>query len=214
MPFNLHAKRSKRPLDRLRSLSDDCADLRPSDLDGLPEKELHHVYFNIKGQKAAYNLRDQKVASLNKEAVHGTGQTFYPVGNDFNPYKTSPLVNNPGPEFGGRWRRDMPGSGDQHINDDSDKPKSGRGNAMNDDFNEGIQRERINDLLQEIKGPQFVVRLRLSEEEEPNEKRAKEFFGDVGQTDGKSVFVVVDGYQAALEMQKKNPKATIEPKGQ
>ena len=203
MSFNLkRAKRSQRPLERLRSLTDDCADLRPSDLDGMTEKDMHHFY---------YSLRSKQHPKQQRVATHGDAGTFFPVGNDYNPYRTSPLVNNPGPEFGGRWRRDFPGSGDQHINDDSDKQKSGKGNG--DDNDPGMQKERINDLMSKIKGPDYIVRLRLSEEDEPSEGKAKGVFGDEGQTDGKSVFVVVKGYEEALRLQKKVPGAVIEPKG-
>lgn len=203
MSFNLkRAKKSKRPLQRLRSLSDDCAGLRPSDLDGMSEKEMHNFFYSV---KSAQSQGETKVA------IHGNGDTFFPVGNDYNPYKTSPLVNNPGPEFGGRWRRDFPGSGDQHINDDADKKKDGKGNG--DDNDPHAQKERVNDLLSKIKGPKYVVRMRLAEEDEPSEEKARSIFGEGGQTDGKSVYVIIDGYEAALKLQRKVPGAVIEPKG-
>lgn len=200
MSFNLRAKR-KRPLERLRSLSEDCAELRPSDLDGMSEKDMHHFFYTV------------RKASLDKEALHGRGETWSPVGSDFSPYRTSPLVNYQGPEFGGRWRKEMPGSGDQHINDDSDKSKSGKGDASNDDFNPQMQKERINDLLNQIKGPAYVVRMTLMEEDEPSEGRAKEMFGVDGQTDGKSVYVIVNGFEEAQKVQRRMPGSIIEPKG-
>ena len=152
MSFNLRNKKSKRPIDRLRSLSEDCSNLKPSDLDGISEQELHHFLYDIK-----------KTAGIIKEAYHGEGSTFLPTGPDFNPYKTSPLVNNQGPEFGGRWRKDMPGAGGAHINDDSDTPKSGAGEG--DDFDEGLHKQRINNLLDGIKGGNYIIKKRLTENE-------------------------------------------------
>lgn len=201
MGFNLkRAKLSRKPLARLRSFKG-CEGLRPSDLDGMEEKEMHNFF---------HSLREAGSAKDVKTAYHGQGDTFFPVGPDYNPYKTSPLVNNPGPEFGGRWRRDFPGSGDQHINDDSDKPKSESGHG--DDSDPSGQKRRINELLTKIKGPAFMVKVDLSEEEEPTEERAKGIFGEKGQTDGKSVFIIVDGYEEALRFQHNHPKAVIERK--
>jgi len=165
----------------------------------MSEKDMYHTYHDLK-----------RTANI-KTAVHGHGETWTPVGNDYNPYRTSPLVNNQGPEFGGRWRRDFPGAGDSHINDDTDKDKSGKGTSADQDSNE--KENRINDLVEGIRGPKYVVRLRLTEEEEPNEDKAIEVFGDDGQTDGKSVFVIVDGYENAMHLQQKVPGAIVEPKG-
>lgn len=202
MSFNLKAKRSQRMLDKMRSLSDDCANLRPSDLDGMSEEDMYHFYHGI-----------ERHAGAVKTAIHGMGETWNPVGQDYSPYKTSPLVNNQGPEFGGRWRRDMPGAGDQHINDDGDKDKSGRGDSDRDDFDPNLQKHRLEALTDQIKGPTFVVRIRLSEEEEPSDKKAIEIFGDDGRTDGKSVYVLTNGFESALEIQRRHPGATVEPKG-
>jgi len=204
MSFNLHAKRQKRLINKLRSLSDDCADLRPSDLDGMSEKEMHHVYHGLKGKTKTANV---------KTAVHGFGETWTPVPNDYSPYRTSPLVNYEGPEFGGRWRRDFPGAGDMHINDDSDKEKSLKGNAVDEDFDPQLQKTRINEMTEGIRGSSYVVRLRLTEEEEPSREKARNIFGEEGQTDGKSVFIIVNGFENALEWQRKLPQVTIEPKG-
>lgn len=200
MSFNLkRARRAKRHLDRLRSLSEDCAGLRPSDLDGMSETEMQQFFHAV------------KKAGIEKKALHGAGETWTPVGPDFNPYNTSPLVNNSGPEFGGRWRRDFPGGGDQHINDDGDKKKDTSGESGNSDFDPKMQRQRINDLLSDIKGPAFIVRLRLSEDDEPTDEKAKGVFGDDGQTDGKSVYLKVDGFDEAIRIQRSIPGSSIEP---
>ncbi len=199
MGFNLRAKRTRRLIDKLRSLSDDCSGLRPSDLDGMSEKDMYHTYHDLK-----------RTASI-KTATHGHGETWTPVGNDYNPYKTSPLVNNQGPEFGGRWRNDLPGGGDQHIDDDSDKNKSGKGGP--DDADPNQKNNRINYLVENIRGPKYVVRLRLTEEAEPTEDKAIEVFGDEGKSDGKSVYVVCDGYDQAIKRQQSVPGSIVEPKG-
>lgn len=201
MSFNLRAKRSKRSIERLRSLSNDCTGLRPSDLDGMDENEINQFFHKV------------REARTNKTAVHGAGETWTPVGNDFNPYSTSPLVNNPGPEFGGRWRRDFPGGGDQHINDDSDKSKNTRGNAADWDFDPQMRKQRINDLLDDIKGVKYVVRLNLVESDEPTAEKAKSVFGPKGQADGKSIFVEVNGFDEAVRTQNNTPGSRIEPKG-
>jgi hypothetical protein len=206
MSFNLKANKNRRFLDKLRSLHEDCNGLRPSDLDGMSEKEMYHLYHKLNGKKAG------DVAPI-KTALHGRGETWTPVGPGFDPYKTSPLVNFQGPEFGGRWRRDFPGGGDNHINDDSDKEKNTKGQAAEGDFDPQLQQTRINELTDKIKGPKYTVRLRLSEEDEPSKSKAKEIFGDEGQTDGRSIYVVVDGFERAMRLMQKNPGSVIEPKG-
>ena len=200
MSFNLRAKRKKSPMSELRSLDDDCANIRPSDLDGMSDDEMRRLVNLV-----------PKTAMI-RTAYHGDAGTFFPVSPDFNPYRTSPLVNNPGPQFGGRWRQDFPGSGDQHINDDSDKSKSLQGEAANDDFNPEIQKVRINDLMEKIKGPKYVVRMRLPEDQEPNTEKAKRMFGEDGMVDRKSIYVIVNGYEEAIRLQQKFPGCSVEPK--
>lgn len=196
MSFNLRAVRKRQPMERIRGLAEDCVNLRPSDLDGMPDAEINRLVDSIPQTKVA---------------VHGTGQTWTALPGDYDPYRTSPLVNNPGPEFGGRWRRNMPGGGDQHINDNGDKDKDTKGSG--DDNNPALQKTRINDLLEEIKGPTYIVRMRLSEEVEPSSDRAKEMFGPDGKTDGESIYVEVNGYERAIKLRDKYRDATIEPKG-
>ena len=190
----------------MRSLADDCSGLRPSDLDGMSEQEMDDLCYHVRKNAVSHGIET-------KTAIHGAGETWNPVAPDYNPYKTSPFVNYQGPEFGGRWRRDMPGEGDQHINDDSDKNKSTRGDSSRDDFDPNLQEHRLQDLTDQIKGPTFVVRLRLSEEDEPSEAKAKEIFGDDGRTDGKSIYVLVPGFEAATQLQRRIPGSQVEPKG-
>jgi hypothetical protein len=137
------------------------------------------------------------------------GDGFFPVLDD--PTVTSPLVRAV-PEFGGRWNHDFPGSGDQHINDDSDKQKSTKGEAADDDFNEDLRKVRIQNMLESVRGPEFVVRKRLTEGEPPDKETAEKLFGNDGKTDGKSVYVVVRGWENALRWQQKTPGSTVEPK--
>lgn len=199
MSFNLKAKRQRRLIQQLRSLSDDCQHLRPSDLDGLSEKDMYHIYHNL-----------HKKASI-KTALHGMGETWTPQDVNYDPYRTSPLVNNQGPEFGGRWRRDMPGSGDQHINDDGDKDKNTKGDNANGDFDPNSKAVIINDVLDKIRGPKYTVKLRLSEEDEPSKSKAKEIFGEDAETDGKeAIWVVCDSFENAIGLQRKVPRSIIE----
>lgn len=198
--FNLRrAKNKRRAIDHLRSLSEDCAGLRPSDIDGMGEDEIHGFLSNFKQASAK---------GWHKVAVHGHGDTWTQVGLDYSPYSTSPLVNTPPPDD--RNRR-LPGGGANNTNSDSDTDK----NTMNDGDGSTphLQRLRIDQMLEETQGPEYIVRKRLLEHEEPSEEAAKKMFGGDGQTDGKSVFVVIRGFDSAMEIQRKIPGATIEPMG-
>lgn len=188
-------------LERLRGLSDDCRYIKLSDLDGLSEDDLDE-----------FVKRYERTAST-KVALHGVGETWTAVPADYSPYHTSPAVNS-NPEFGGRWRKNFPGEGSQHINDDSDKKKSGQGEAANNDFNKKMKDDMINDVTESIRGPRFVVRKRLTEEEKPTEELAKKMFGPDGQYDGESVFVIMNGFERAIRTRLKVPGATIETKGE
>ena len=141
-----------------------------------------------------------------KIALHGKGETWSPVAPDYDPYKTSPLVNNQGPQFGGEYRRNLPGSGGEDTMD------RGLGDS-NEKKDPTLQKNRISDVIDEIKGPTYVVRLRLSEEEEPSEEKAREIFGPEGLSDGKSIYVEVHGFENAVKMRDKFRDAIIEPKG-
>lgn len=102
----------------------------------------------------------------------------------------------------------MPGGGDSHISDDGDKTKDTT--TKNDP---STKKHRINILVDSIRGPKFLVRLVLKEDEEPSEDRAREMFGDEGLTDGRSVYVECEGFEQAIRLQKKFPNAIIESKG-
>jgi len=188
MPFNLKKDRQKRrPIDILR---DKCPDLRHSDLD-LNDEEVEYLA----------SVMNPEV----KVAVHGRGDNWTEVGPEYNPYKTSPLVNF-SPEFGGRWRRNFPGSGDHHINDDSDKQKNLKGKATDDDFDPVMKSKKINDKLDEQRsknnGAACFVRVELSPDQQPTEDLAKKLLGDEGQCDGKSIYVRVDDFESALQVQR------------
>jgi hypothetical protein len=191
----------ERAIHKLRSLSDDCQHLRPSDLDGLPEDELHSFLSSLKDKS--------KTASI-KVAVHGTDHGGWtPVDPNHSPYSTSPLVNSQ-PNFGGRWRDDFPGAGGQHINDDSDTDKNTKGEANDDDFSPSMRRNRINDAIDSVKGPKYVVRRPLSTAD--GDEAATKVFGPEGKSDGTAMYVVVNSYEKAIELSKKIPGCTVERK--
>ena len=196
--FNLRAKRRKHPLGKLRALSDDCLDLRPSDIAGLSDEEAKYLAD-----------RFRKEASV-RTAYHGDAGTFFPVDPNSNPYKSSPLVN-ANPPFGGRWRGDFPGSGDQHINDDSDKQKSTRGDSANDDFDPAMKKVRMNDLMDGILGPKYVVRLILGDHEDATDGRAQELLGSGAKAKGRSMYVELPNYERALRLQRAVPGSVVEP---
>jgi hypothetical protein len=183
MPFNLKKEKQKRrPIDVLR---EKCPDLRHSDLD-LKDEEVEYLASVMGGE-------------VTKVAVHGRGDNWTEVGPEYNPYRTSPLVNAV-PEFGGRWRRNFPGSGDQHINDDSDKQKNLKGTATDEDFDPVLKSKKINDRL-EGKGA-CLVRMELSPDQDATEELAKRLLGDEGRCDGRSIYVMVDNFEDALQVQR------------
>jgi len=201
MAFNLQAKRRNDFLKKLRSLPG-CEQVRPSDLEGLDETDMQDIFYKNKS-------KDTKIA------LHGNGETFVRNDADYSPYKTSPLVNWQGPEFGGNQRRhnyDFPGAGDMHINDDNDKQKNLRGNAVNEDFDPDLKTVKINDALDSLDDKKrYIIRVRLPENQQPTKEKAKEFFGDNAQTDGTSVYVVIKGYRKALDLMNKVPGCCLEP---
>jgi hypothetical protein len=199
--FNLKARKRMSTLERIRGLSEDCRHIKMSDLDGLGEDDLADFIKNY-----------EKTASV-KLALHGVGETWTAVPSDYSPYHSSPLVNS-NPEFGGRWKKNFPGEGSQHINDDRDKDKSGQGEAINNDFNKKLKDDMINNVTEDIRGPRFVIRKRLSEEERPTDELAKKIFGPDGKYDEESVFVILNGFERAMGIQRKIPGSTIETKGE
>jgi hypothetical protein len=207
--FNLHqkrlaAKKMKRPINKIRTLPG-CEDVRNGDLEGIDEKDLNELYH--KTSKLSQSKKTTKTAD-----PHGFGNTWTPVDVSYNPYKTSPLVN-AAPQFGGRWNKDFPSGGDMHINDDSDKEKNTRGNAMDDDFDPKMRKNRVDDLTRKLKDGQYVVRLQLNEGEEPTGDRAQQVFGPDGKADGRSIYIIVDGFDNAIKKQRDVPHAKVEPMG-
>lgn len=195
MPFNLRKARSDQAISKIRKLPG-CDDIRHSDVDGIGE-EIHEFLKNTLGKTT-------------KVAVHGYGETWTPVPADYNPYNTSPLVNNPGPEFGGRWRENFPGAGGQHINDDGDTKKNTRGEGAAG-LNPLLERRKIDQMHGELEGKEYIVRKRV--DEKSPEKESKSIFGDEGQYDGDSIFVVVKGWENAMKIQGMVPGSMVEPKG-
>ena len=178
-------------MERIRALSDDCAVLRPSDLDGIPDDDIHKFVSSM---------------PINtKLAQHGKGQTWTPVGPDFNPYKTSPLVNST-PEFGHETSGNPPGGG----NADSKDPEKSNGSPDEDEKQKDLKKERIDELLKSTKGEQYIIKKTLLETEEPTEEIAKQLFGPNGVTDGKIVYVIVRGFENAMAIQQKVPGSSIE----
>jgi hypothetical protein len=186
MPFNLKAKRSSRPIDNLRLLGDEFSHIRRSDLDGMSDEEINAI------------LRSVAEAGASKEtktALHGTGDTWSPVGPDYNPYTPSPLSTG-APEFGGRWRDDI-GSG-SHLIDET----SGTGGNP-----------AVPAALEKTLAPirkEYVVRLRLPEDQRPSEEKAKETFGEKGRTDGRSIYVIVEDFENAMKIQRAIPQSVVE----
>ena len=194
--FNLKKSKKRRAIDRLREID---PDIRYSDLE-LDEKDVEYLAGIISPEKET------------KIAVHGRGDNWTEVGPGYSPYNTSPLVNST-PEFGGRWKKNFPGSGDQHINDDGDKSKSTRGTGTNDDFNPVLKRDKIN---REIGRSPYKIMISLTDDQSPSEQLAKELLGDDGKHDNTSIFVEVDDFQHALEIERdfksKGLSVTIEPR--
>ena len=199
--FNLRAKRSA--MDALRGLGGDCERLRPSDLDGLSEQDMKDIVWRFKDmQKRA------SIASKTITAVHGVGETWWEATKTPHPAVSDP----PGWEFGGERRDEhgaFTGAGDLKLDYNTEEGKAPEGKTKNKD--------QLNRLLNEVKGSQFVVRLRLSEEDQANTDfldRVAEMFGEEKQTDKDSIFMMVNGYENAIAKQKEIPGSQIEAKGE
>lgn len=169
-------------MDLLRRV---CPDLRPGDVE-LPLEDVTR-------------LADVLVPPSTRLAVHGRGDNWTEVGPGYNPYQTSPLVNS-APQFGGRWRNDFPGSGDQHVNDDSDKQKDTKGHG--NDFDPVTRHNLINDKMGPS-GRSFVVRITLPPDQVATDDVATDILGQDGRHDGESVYVVVDDFMEALRIERK-----------
>lgn len=168
------------PVASLKAMLPCLEEMRDSDFDGMSHDDI-------------VALRS-KLASLRKEAVHGTGSNWVMDDSGASPYKTSPLVNYQGPEFGGRWRDpDFAGGSDQRINEPSPS--------------------RLDKEL-EWGGDPYVVRFTFNDGEKPSDELALEVFGEEGKSDGTSIYVVVNGFEEAVKIQGEVPGSTVEKKGE
>jgi hypothetical protein len=193
MPFNWAKKKARHPISKLRSI-EGLEGLRPSDIETNDVSDIQHILDRF-GKTVV--------------AVHGRGDNWVEVDRNYSPYKSSPLVT-PAPNFGGNHRQNMPGAGDMHINDDSDKEKSTKGQATNDDFDPSAKRQRINDAL-EFTDQDYIVRLFRGKD--TSQEMAKKLFGEEGKADGTSVYIIVNDYEQARRLQMKVPGAVIETGG-
>jgi hypothetical protein len=184
MPFNLRAKRAKRPIDKLRSLDDELSRLRHSDLDGMSDEEMNSLFRSVSTAAASKET---------KTAVHGAGDGWIPVAD---PYKADPRTTGV-PQNGGRWRDDI-GSGTQLID-----------GTRTPDANPVVP-VSLDEILSPMHKDEYLVRLRLPEDQEPSEGKAKEVFGEDGRADGRSIYVVVNDFENAMKIQRDVPQAVIE----
>lgn len=198
MPYNKSKEKNKAksPLARLRAIPG-LETLRPSDLDTADDDEIERIIERVRPRRETV-------------AIHGQGDLWTAVDPGYSPNYSSPTRPYV-PEFGGRWRQDFPGAGDQHVNDDSDKQKNLKGRATNDDFDPAAKSRRIQDALEPNKT--YVVRFYAGSEACPALARA--LFGDEGKTTDDSVYVEVEKMSDAKEMQGRVPGCVIEekPKG-
>jgi hypothetical protein len=180
MAFNL----AKERLNRLREV---CGELRLEDLDGLSEEKLSSLY--------------KRITAMKKTAAHGMGDSWTEVEPGRSPYNTSPLVNST-PEFGGRWRDNFPGGGDNHINDDSNKQKSTWGN--NEDFDPTLKKIKLNEklrkALQPIEQNSYILRVHIIDKQDP--KKLLNVLGEGSKYDGRSVIQHFLTFEEALHWQK------------
>lgn len=205
MNFNLRdeRRRSTRAIDALREV---LPEIRYSDIDTTDEEEIANLARSL---------------SHIKNAVHGRGDGWTEVGPNWSPYNTSPLVNPSPTGFGGqRWRKDFPGGGGQHINDDSDTSKSTR-HRSNDDYDDNLKNKKINDQLERARREQhgngYLVKIDIGLDQRADEELAKSVLGDEAQYGEHTVFLEVDTFEEAVEIErtKKSEGYTviIEPKG-
>jgi len=158
-----------------------------------------------------FNLRRER---LKRQAVHGRGDGWVEVSPGEQANWTGPTMDW-APQFGGRWRNNLPGSGDQHINDDSDKEKSTRGTATDGDFDPKAKSQMINDKLD--KGPVpnefYLVTYRCREGENPGDK-AEDLQGQgiQVQVNGTLLTIMATDFDQAMRAQRLIPGAAIERK--
>lgn len=143
-----------------------------------------------------------------RQAVHGRGDAWVEVGPSTAPSSfSSPTPMNWSPNYGGRWRTNMPGSGDQHINDDSDKSKSTRGNP--EDFDPENKNNLINDKL-DAGLERCVVTYFARDGEDPKDKIDRLEKGGLDpRIEGNQIVIEVEGLPAATRVQALLPGAVI-----
>ena len=101
----------------------------------------------------------------------------------------------------------MPGSGDHHINDDSDKSKNTRGNP--EDFDPENKNILINEKLDSGR-EKCIVTYVVREGEDPGRNMARlEKAGLKPKTEGNRLIVEVDGLPSATRVQALLPGAVI-----
>jgi hypothetical protein len=205
MGFNLRARRNRRPIDQIRE-HPECTGIRPSDLDGLSDGDLHNLLGIIKKTRMA----SVKTASdwgqwkaVGEGGLAGGFSEIYPH------YRTTPA-----PQFGGEYRPGF-GANDNHLSDDNDKEKSTKGEP--EDQTPNLQKKRIDQVTNEARGPKFIVRVRMKN---PSQEAAENLFNadDLIETygsDSDSVYVVVVGQEKAMELARLHHdlKPIIEQKG-
>lgn len=138
---------------------------------------------------------------LQKEAAHGMADSWSEVSQGGSPYNTSPFVNY-APEFGGRWRENFPGSGDQHINDDRNKEKSTWGRP--DDFDPKLKKLKLNEklkmALEPVSNDKFVLKVQIVDKQDP--EKLMMALGEGSQYDGRFVTKHFLTFEEALKWQK------------
>lgn len=101
----------------------------------------------------------------------------------------------------------MPGSGDQHINDDSDKSKSTRGKP--EDFDPENKNILINDKL-DSGAEKCVVTYHLRDGEDPKKNISRlEQGGFKPRLEGTNLIIEIDGLPSATRVQALLPGAVI-----
>lgn len=143
-----------------------------------------------------------------RQAVHGRGDNWVEVGPSTAPSSfSSPTPMTWAPNFGGRWRTNMPGSGDQHINDDSDKSKNTRGKP--EDFDPENKNILINDKL-DSGAEMCVVTYVAPEGSDPRRNMSRlEKGGFKPRIEGNKLIVEVEGLPSATRVQALLPGAVI-----
>lgn len=153
-----------------------------------------------------------RALAMKKVAVHGRGDSWTEVGPGYNPYQASDLTTY-APEFGGRWRDNFPGSGDEEINDDNDKQKSTR-NDGNEDFDSVAKKIKINEYMKLVMKPivneTYILKVPVREGVDPQD--VKKTLGDDAKFDGRFVRKTFTSFEEAIDFQKRVKDSIVEKK--